>query len=100
MVPPLLFQILRYEDELEAQVLALESLSMERETARSAAQEAVQRATGLAAEVVALEQVGGWESCRRREVGLIELLTPGFTFRPSPGGGGVDQGAEACALKP
>ncbi|GAX74765.1 hypothetical protein CEUSTIGMA_g2212.t1 [Chlamydomonas eustigma] len=49
-------KIQQYEDELEAQVLALESLSMERESARVAASEAAQRATGLAAEVVALEQ--------------------------------------------
>ena len=46
-------------------MLSLEMLSMDRETARSAAQEAAQRATSLAAEVVSLEQVRGvgeWKS--------------------------------------
>ena len=38
-------------------MLALESLSMEREVARGAAHEAAQRSSALAAEVVALEQV-------------------------------------------
>ena len=40
-------------------MLSLEMLSIDRETARSAAQEAAQRATSLAAEVVSLEQLGG-----------------------------------------
>ena len=47
-------------------MLALESLSMEREAARGAAHEAAQRSSALAAEVVALEQVwlcGGRGSC-------------------------------------
>ena len=41
-------------------MLSLDMLSMDRETARSAAQEAAQRATALASEVVSLEQVG-WQ---------------------------------------
>jgi len=68
-------QIQRYEDELEAQVLALEHLSMERESARAAAHEAHGRATGLAAEVVSLEQAGDGKKSRIQSTCLMNTAS-------------------------
>ncbi|KAL6762308.1 hypothetical protein V8C86DRAFT_2519926, partial [Haematococcus lacustris] len=48
-------QVAKYESELQAQALALEALGAERDAARVAMHEAVDRATGLAGEVVVLE---------------------------------------------
>lgn len=47
---------MRYEAELEAQTLALEAFTAERESVRTAFEETASRASALAAEVVTLEQ--------------------------------------------